>query len=153
MIFSARLGLTLVLFIWLLGVFIEWIIPIFPQLAFLLPFAEKSCSLVCHQQQSKLIGESIYHTLVCSRCTGIYSGFFAVSIFSLFYKKFNEPQLKLLVIFSVPMLADVLLYSIGLYDYSKSLAFVTGLLLGSIGFLYFYPAVKKLIQELKVRNN
>ncbi|MBI3125404.1 MAG: DUF2085 domain-containing protein [Ignavibacteriales bacterium] len=151
--FILRLLIVLLLTLWLLGVFIEWLIPVFPNIAVAVPFLQKSYSLVCHQQQQKLLGESVYHSLVCSRCAGIYLGFYLVSIVSLFYAIKKEPKLKILLIAAIPMIADVILYSLGFYDYSKTLALLTGVLLGSIGFLYFYSALKKLIQELSLKKN
>ncbi len=151
--FFLRLLIVLLLTLWLFGIFIEWFIPVFPNTAVAIPFLQKSYSLVCHQQPQKLLGESVYHSLVCSRCAGIYLGFYLVSIVSLFYVIKKEPKLKILVIAVIPMIADVTLYSLGFYDYSKTLALLTGFLLGSVGFLYFYSALKKLIQELSSKKN
>lgn len=153
MSFLIRLIILLTLSLWMLGIFIEWFIPFVPHLSILFPFLERSYSLVCHQQQSKLLGESMYHSLVCSRCAGIYVGLFISSLVSLIIANYKEPSQKLIIFASVPMLADVFLYSIGVYNYSKYLAFSTGLLLGSVGFLYFYSAMKKLIQELNSKKN
>ena len=47
------------------------------------------------------------------------------------------------------MLLDVILYSVKAYNYSKITAFLTGLLLGSVGFLYILEAFEKFIVELK----
>ena len=80
-------------------------------------------------------------------------GFYLVSIVSLFYAIKKEPKLEILLIAAIPMIADVILYSLGFYDYSKTLALLTGVLLGSAGFLYFYSALKKLIQELSSKKN
>lgn len=151
--FVLRLFIVLLLTLWLFGIFIEWFIPVFPNIAVAVPFLQKSYSLVCHQQQQKLLGESVYHSLVCSRCAGIYFGFYLVSIVSLFHLIKKEPKFKTLVIAVIPMIADVTLYSLGFYNYSKTLALLTGVLLGSVGFLYFYSALKKLIQELSSKKN
>lgn len=151
--FLIRLIILLTLSLWLFGIFIEWFIPLVPHFFLLFPFLEKSYSLVCHQQQSKLLGETIYHSLVCSRCAGIYVGLFISSLASLIIKNYKEPSQKLIIFAAIPMLADVFLYSIGTYNYSKYLAFITGLLLGSVVFLYFYSAMKKLIQELNRKKN
>lgn len=46
---------------------------------------------------------------------------------------------------AVPLVLDVLFSSFGFYSYSRTLAFTTGWLLGSIGFLYFYIPLENLI--------
>lgn len=153
MSFAIRLTIVFTLSIWMLGIFIEWFVPVFPNTAIVVPFLQKSYSLVCHQQPQKLLGESVYHSLVCSRCTGIYLGFYAAGILSLFAVFKNEPRLKIILFASIPMLADVILYSLGVYYYSKTIALLTGVLLGSAGFLYFYFALKKLIQEIISKRN
>ncbi|MDP3582972.1 MAG: DUF2085 domain-containing protein [Ignavibacteria bacterium] len=150
---AIRFLIVFVISIWLLGIFSEWLIPVFPNIAVAIPFLQKSYSLVCHQQPQKLLGDSVYHSLVCSRCAGIYLGLYFASIISLFYAIKKEPELKILVIAVIPMIADVTLYSLGFYNYSKTLALLTGVLLGSVGFLYFYSALKKLIQELSSKKN
>lgn len=151
--FIIRFLIVLVLSIWLLGIFSEWLIPVFQNIAVAIPFLQKSYSLVCHQEPQKLLGESVYHSLVCSRCAGIYLGFYLVSFVSLFFAFKKEPHLKILLIAAIPMIADVTLYSLGFYNYSKTLALLTGVLLGSVGFLYFYSALKKLIQEISSKKN
>ncbi|MEW6653476.1 MAG: DUF2085 domain-containing protein [Bacteroidota bacterium] len=150
---ALRFLITLLLAFWLLGIFLEWLLPIIPQLSLFVPFLQKSYSLVCHQQHNKLLSNSIYHSFVCSRCAGIYAGLFASSIIALFFPFRSEPSIKFILSALILMLADVLLCFIGVYSYSKSLAFITGLLLGSAGIIYFYSALKKLIIELNSKKN
>ncbi len=144
-----RILIVITLLVWVSGIFFEWIIPLFPNSVFALPILQNAYSHVCHQQSHKLLGDSVYHSLVCARCIGIYFGFFLVSIISLIWKLPSEPRVKYFLIAMLPMFADVILYSIGVYSYSKILALFTGLLLGSTGFLYFYSALNKLFQEIK----
>jgi len=47
-----------------------------------------------------------------------------------------------LILFSLPMLADVIFYSIGLYQYNKIIAAITGILFGSAVFLYILDAIE-----------
>jgi uncharacterized membrane protein len=47
-----------------------------------------------------------------------------------------------LILFSLPMLADVIFYSIGLYQYNKIIAAITGILFGSAVFLYILGAIE-----------
>jgi len=49
------------------------------------------------------------------------------------------------------MLFDVVLTSIGIYSYSKFIAFMTGSFFGLVVFLYFSNAIDSLISEVKTR--
>ncbi|MHB8931209.1 MAG: DUF2085 domain-containing protein [Melioribacteraceae bacterium] len=116
---------------------------------FALPFLQKTYSLVCHQGKAKLFLFNNGETLTCARCTGIYLGLLLVSFAFLFKDYKKKFPVKFLLYSSVPMFADVILYSMDLYHYSKLIAFSTGLLLGSVGFLYLYGGLKNLILEMK----
>ncbi|MCF6270100.1 MAG: DUF2085 domain-containing protein [Melioribacteraceae bacterium] len=143
-----RVILFLLIIIWVFGIFIEFFIPLQNNLAYLFPFFEGIYSTVCHQQLEKLININGYQTLVCSRCAGIYLGGLLSSFILLFAFKINFKNGKLILAASIPMLVDVLLYSSGFYDYTKSIAFVTGLFFGFIGIAYIYNG----LQILLVRN-
>ena len=147
--FQIRVIISLILLLWCAGIFIEWFLPYENNLLFGLPFLQKSYSLVCHQQKAKLILFDHGETLVCARCTGIYLGFLFSSVIVLFKMPKEKPRLKFLYLAAVPMIIDVILYSFGFYRYSKPAAFITGLLLGSVGFLYLYAGLNNLIRELK----
>jgi uncharacterized membrane protein len=142
-----RLLLFFILALWCFGIFIELFVPYEENLLFAVPFLKKSYSLVCHQQASKLIPFEHGESLACARCTGIYLGLLLSSFISLFYFKMAKPGIKYLFISAVPMTADVILYSLNVYPYLKISAFVTGLLLGSTGFLYLYAGLKNLLAE------
>ncbi len=144
-----KVTLTLLIIIWCLGFLIEFFIPHFPDAAYALPFLNKFYSFACHQNPNKLLTLNSYSTLVCARCAGIYFGFLFSAVIFLFVLKSHEPKLKYFIFAAIPMLLDVLLYSVGVYHYSKIIALITGLLLGSVGFIYFYDALKKLYYELK----
>jgi uncharacterized membrane protein len=142
-----RVSLFLLITIWLFGIFIEFFIPFQKALAYLFPILENIYSTVCHQKPEKLIEISGHHTLVCARCTGIYLGGFISSFILLFIAKINLKDGKLIIAASIPMLIDVLLYSSGLYEYSKTIAFITGLLLGSVGIAYIYNGLQILVEK------
>jgi uncharacterized membrane protein len=122
------------IFIWCIGILWEVVIHFFPNLIVALPFLKYNYSIVCHQEPEKLFSIGNYKTLVCSRCTGIYFGALFSSIIALtgLIRKTNT---KVLLFSSIPMFIDVVLYSFGLYSYSKTIALFTGLLLGSVGFI------------------
>ena len=139
------------LLIWFLGIFFQYFINLDDRLLFLYPFINKSYSLVCHQHENKLISFSGIHSLVCARCTGIYAGLLAASFISLFVNFKRPVRLKLFILLSLPMLTDVISYSFGIYNYSRTIAFMTGILFGSAGFSYFYGSIKELLAEIHLR--
>jgi uncharacterized membrane protein len=146
-----RIILFFFLLLWSSGIFAEWLIIIDEHLLILLPHFHKTYSLVCHQDKAKLIIGGHAETLVCARCTGIYLGTLFTSFIFLFKKNIGQVKIKFLFIASFPMLIDVLLSSLNVYHYSKLLAFLTGSLLGSVGFFYLYNGLKNLFLEIKSR--
>lgn len=147
--FQYRLTLFIVLLLWFSGIFVEWWITFENHFLFALPFLQKTYSLVCHQDKTKLLIFNHGETLTCARCTGIYLGLLFVSIIFLFKDFKRKFPVKFLLYAVVPMIADVLLYSLNVYHYSKLVAFNTGLLLGSVGFLYLYTGLNNLIIEME----
>ena len=126
---------------------IEFFLPYFDSGAYFFPFLKTFYGNVCHQQPEKTITLFGHSMLVCARCGGIYFGAFLSSIIILFVKFQNGIKTKYFFLAGVPMLADVILYSLGIYHYSKTVAFLTGLLLGSAAFIYFYDALLILFRE------
>ena len=147
--FQYRLVLFFVLLLWFSGIFVEWLISIDNHFLFALPFLQKTYSLVCHQEKAKLLLFNNGETLTFARCTGIYLGLLLVSFVFLFKDFKKKFPVKFLLYASIPMFADVILYSMNAYHYSKLIAFSTGLLLGSVGFLYLYNGLNNLILEMK----
>ena len=47
------------------------------------------------------------------------------------------------------MIIDVFFVTIKVYEYSKLFAFITGILLGCISFLYFYNGLNNFFNEVK----
>jgi uncharacterized membrane protein len=139
--------LLLLFLIWNAGIYLAWLVEYFPSLIYLFPLAEHSYSIVCHQNGLKLIGEGTNHSLVCSRCAGIYFGLLTSSFVNLIFRIEIAPNNKVLFAVALPMLIDVILYNFGFYNYSKTIAFLTGLLLGSVGFLYLYSPLRTLFSN------
>ena len=142
-----RIFLFILIAIWLFGIFIEFFIPLQKNLAYLFPFLDNIYSTVCHQKTEKLLAITGGNTLVCARCTGIYLGGFISSFILLFISKIKLKDGRLIIAASIPMVVDVILYSIGLYKYSKTIALFTGLLLGSIGIAYIYNGLQILVEK------
>jgi len=59
----------------------------------------------------------------------------------LFFKDVPIISLKYLLPSFLPLILDVILVNLGLYAYSKPLAFSTGFVLGSVGIYYFYRTI------------
>ena len=68
----------------------------------------------------------------------------------LFQSTIKELKINYLLIASIPMFIDVILYNLELYTYQKSIAFLTGFLFGSVGIYYFYIGLNSLLLEKKV---
>jgi uncharacterized membrane protein len=89
--------------------------------------------------------------LVCSRCAGIYFGGCFSSLIVLLGLKKNITT-RLLLLSSIPLILDVILYSLNIYNYSKYIALLTGFLLGSIGFIYIHRSIIELLTKSKDKN-
>lgn len=142
-----KLLIFILLLIWSAGIFLEGYMADSEYFMFAYPFVKKGYSLVCHQQTQKLIEFGGHHTLVCTRCTGIYLGalFSSLLIFFLIVK--DKLKIRYLIWAAVPMLADVLSHVFGILPYNKTIVFSTGFLLGSAGFFYFYISLKRIIHK------
>lgn len=112
----------------------------------------KSYSNLCHRDTEKcivIINESM---LVCARCAGIYLGTFITGLISL-CKKSNEINFNKIIIMSLPMFLDVFFSTIGIYKYSQTLAFITGLAFGSMIYMIVISELENLIINRSVRGN
>ncbi|MCX7875540.1 MAG: DUF2085 domain-containing protein [Melioribacteraceae bacterium] len=147
MTYPLRLIIFIFVFIWFTGIFFEWIISFNNNLIFIFPFAERTYSLVCHQDSTKLIGFNNHHTFVCARCTGIYFGVLICSFLNLVKNFKISLNNNFIYIFFSILLLDVFATTIGIYEYSKIISFLTGVFFGSVAFSYFYYGLNKLFEE------
>ncbi len=106
------------------------------------PYLKLGYSTVCHQNVDKSFTCENGTFLVCARCTGIYMGVLISSLIILIPQITIKIKTWQLILFSLPMLADVIFYSIGLYQYNKIIAAITGILFGSAVFLYILGAIE-----------
>jgi len=110
-------------------------------------------SIVCHQLESSEITFGSTHFLVCARCAGIYLGALFIAILMLF----NLLKLKLslipLLIFSAPLVFDAFAVRLNIYTYSKTIAFLTGLLFGAIVLIYILETIENSFNLLYKRKN
>lgn len=118
----------------------------------LYPYLKFIYSIVCHQQEARCIDFYGSHLLICARCTGIYTGALLSVLLFIFIKKIPVITLKT-ALYSVALIAvDVISYNAGLYNYSKTIAFITGLFPGSVLILYILNSFEKLFEDLKSVN-
>jgi uncharacterized membrane protein len=94
------------------------------------PFINLVYSPVCHQQHVKALEINGENLLVCARCSGIYFGLFLFTLTSLLFSPKIKNGFYLLIAAAIFMIFDVVLTTFGFYDYSKFLAFSTGVILG-----------------------
>jgi uncharacterized membrane protein len=110
-------------------------------------------SIVCHQSVSSEINFGSAHLLVCARCAGIYLGALLISIIMLF----NLLKLKLslipLLMFSAPLVIDAFAVRLNIYAYSKTMAFITGLMFGAIVLIYILDTIENSFNLLRKRKN
>ena len=145
---SINLIIACLIAVWFIGIFWEFVTRIYSPSLVILPVLKYNYSIVCHTETEKLIEIGGLRTLTCARCTGIYFGAFLSSLCILIIKNLNIST-KLLLLASIPMFLDVILYTLDIYNYSKIIALTTGLLLGSIGFIYIHDAIKNLFIKEK----
>lgn len=107
-------------------------------------------SPICHQSPERCIVINDIALLICARCSGIFFGALIISLLSLFYWKKRNPPVKYIFISFFPLLLDVFLVMLGLYNYSKTISFITGLVFGSTIFLYILHTIEN---NLLVRRN
>lgn len=146
---KTALGFFAALTLWMAGIVFNLICAITDNdLMMFSPAVKLMYSHVCHQLPSKTIHVNGMPFMLCARCTGLYTGAFMMSLALLLSLRTTGTLSRLmnfrhLIFISLPMLADTILYRLGLYGYSKTLAFVTGILSGSAGFLYILGAFDK----------
>ncbi|MBN1301694.1 MAG: DUF2085 domain-containing protein [Melioribacteraceae bacterium] len=137
------------LFIWLLINFAPLFSDKFQWLKIIDFISGRAYSLVCHRVDYKLICCDDGCTLLCARCTGIYSGAFFASTLSLFTSRIISPKSYLYYLSIFAIVIDIIFYNLGVYDYNIPIAFSTGIFFGSLSFLYIRNGVEKLIQEFR----
>jgi uncharacterized membrane protein len=143
--------------VWFVGIFSGILSTISPfsrnytGLVFL--FTDKIYSIVCHQETAKSFFIDGNKLEVCARCTGIYSGAVIFSIAGLLFRKLRPRDKKWLLYSMIPMAADVIFYSAGIYDYSKWVAFSTGMILGSASILYIFTGIEDYFLEFNLSSH
>jgi len=145
-----KLLLSVMLIIWIIG-FLQPIIWFNSNQ--LINFSiERIYSRVCHQQDNKCISLAGTKMLICARCAGIYFGAL-VSLFFMFFRSTPKLKLGIFVLSAIPLLLDVFVTNLKLYEYSKPIAFSTGLIFGSVVCLFLLSEIENLFLNKSINRN
>ena len=104
-------------------------------------------SFVCHQIPERSFHLAGHQFAVCSRCTGLYSGF---AIAGLIYplvrslRRTDTPRRLWLFLAPLPLLIDFSLTYFGIWQNTHASRFLTGALLGSVAVFYIMPGLIEL---------
>ena len=109
-------------------------------------------SKVCHQESYKCIRIAEAEMFVCARCAGIYFGAFIISSLFLFREN-PKLNIKIFLLASIPLLADVIFTTTELYNYYQPIAFLTGLIFGSIICLFLIAEIKNFSFNKSINRN
>ncbi len=114
----------------------------------------KAFSFVCHQIPERSFHLAGHQFAVCSRCTGLYSGF---AVAALVYPlarsltRTDTPRRLWLILAAVPLLIDFLLTYFGLWSNTHLSRFSTGALLGAVAVFYVMPGLVELSSTITRR--
>ena len=107
----------------------------------------KVFSFVCHQIPERSFRLAGHQFAVCSRCTGLYSGF---AVAALVYplarslKRTDTPRRLWLILAAVPLAIDFSLTYFGVWSNTHLTRFSTGALLGAVAVFYIIPGLIEL---------
>lgn len=126
----------------ILIIIVPFLSPLSPKIKLINSFNEFSLDKMCHQNPEKSLFFSDIKFPVCSRCTGIYTGFILISLIILISSLYiRQHSLLFLIASSALMLIDVLVNNFIIESYLKSSAFITGLVFSLCLFSYIYALV------------
>jgi uncharacterized membrane protein len=107
----------------------------------------RTFSYLCHQTPERSFFLAGHHFAVCSRCTGIYAGFAAATLFYPLIRPLRQletPARKWLFLAAIPLLIDFSLTFLGIWNNTHFSRFATGALLGAVAVLYVMPGLLEL---------
>lgn len=104
-------------------------------------------SHLCHQLPERSYFIEGHPFAVCARCTGIYAGFAAATVFYPLAKSLRHietPARKWLFLAAAPLAIDFALEFSGIWHNTHSSRLVTGALLGGVAVFYIMPGLSDL---------
>ena len=114
----------------------------------------KIFSFVCHQIPERSFHLAGHQFAVCSRCTGLYTGF---AVAALVYPlarsltRTDTPRRRWLILAAVPLLIDFSLTYFGVWSNTHLTRFSTGALLGAVAVFYVMPGLVELSSTIMRR--
>jgi uncharacterized membrane protein len=104
----------------------------------------RAFSYVCHQIPDRSFFIAGHQFAVCARCTGIYAGFTAATLFYPLVKSLRQletPARKWLFLAAAPLAIDFSLTFLGIWNNTHFSRFATGTLLGTVSVFYVMPGL------------
>jgi len=104
----------------------------------------KAFSFVCHQIPERSFHLAGHQFAVCSRCTGLYTGF---AVAALVYplarslQRTDTPSRVWLILATLPLLIDFALGYFSIWQNTQLSRFLTGALLSSVAVFYIMPGL------------
>ncbi|MEP0861809.1 MAG: DUF2085 domain-containing protein [Ignavibacterium sp.] len=144
-VFSLKLILLVGIILWNIGIFSPCIFG--KDNLFIYYLIKFFYSPVCHQKIEKSFTCNHLQLMVCARCTGIYFGAMITAILNLLPVSVSISK-RLLFYSAIPMLVDVILINLGVYQYNKVISFITGNIFGASVFIFIFEAIKDYFVEL-----
>lgn len=111
--------------------------------------------VLCHQLSSRSFLIAGHKLAVCSRCTGLYSGFtVALLLYPLIIqlRSTTVPPANWLFVSAVPLFVDFALTFLGIWENTHASRFITGFLLGGVTVFYVMPGLVELSLRVTRRN-
>jgi uncharacterized membrane protein len=114
----------------------------------------KTFSFLCHQIPERSFHIAGHQFAVCSRCTGLYSGF-ALATFGYplirSLKRRDTPRVIWLLLSALPLAVDFSLTYFGFWQNTHFTRFTTGALFGAVAAIYIVPGVIELTNTIQRR--
>ena len=111
-------------------------------------------SFVCHQIPERSFHLGGHKFAVCSRCTGLYSGFALAALVYPFVrslKRTDTPRIFWMFLAAVPLAIDFSLGYFNIWHNTQLSRFLTGALLSSVAVFYIIPGLIELSSTLAQR--
>jgi uncharacterized membrane protein len=109
----------------------------------------------CHQQPARSYFLLSHQLAVCSRCLGIYSGFFLSVILYPFWKKTFKQWINsrpgLIIIMGIPMGIDFFINLVGIWSSPLFIKTLSGFIWAAILPFFWFKATSELSGKLKVK--
>ena len=110
-------------------------------------------SPTCHQIPSRCLNLCGYPLAVCTRCLGIYTGFFIGTCLYPVLRNISSaslPKARTLILVSIPIVIDTAANVLSLWTSSHWLRLATGTIWGAILPFYFIPGITDIFKKVEL---